>query len=95
MADPSGPLAVGGVDAAGKRGAAGPGPLALERAVRDALAHVYDPVYLQTHPLHRLLPDGPPREPSAAGRSGAGAGRALRRRLLEALAALRPEFEGR
>jgi predicted ATPase len=60
--------------------------------VRDALRHLYDPVYLQTHPLTRrvrLEDDG-----GAARRGGAPTdGTALRDRLLEAIAALRPPGE--
>jgi non-specific serine/threonine protein kinase len=63
------------------------------RQVRNALAHLYDPIYLQTHPLARAL--GPLPTTGRAGEAGdAGrvqAGRALRRRLLEAVARLRPE----
>ena len=59
--------------------------------MRDALAHLYDPVYLQTHPL--ATAPGPPA--GAAGEAPAvdraQAGRVLRRRLLDAIAQLRPE----
>jgi predicted ATPase len=72
------------------------------RQVQDALAHLYDPVYLQTHPLatpaaeHRA--DGlpavpvPPRSRREAGESGSAghASAALRRQLLDALACLQP-----
>jgi hypothetical protein len=69
-------------------------PADFAQQVRDALAHAYDPVYLQTHPLARRLV-APPGGAGASGRGGApaGAGRALRRRLLDAIAALRPEGE--
>jgi predicted ATPase len=50
-------------------------PETLEAHVRDALAHLYDPAHLQTHPLAAAL----------------GGGRALRRALEEAVDALRPE----
>ena len=53
--------------------------------MRDALAHLYDPVYLQTHPLA----SGPAAPPGEAVRVRAG--RVLRRRLLDAIAQLRPE----
>jgi predicted ATPase len=60
------------------------GPSAdFEYLVRDALIHLYDVVYLQTHPLAAL----------AAARSsdgGASRGRALRQSLLDAIEALRP-----
>ncbi|HEX5414866.1 MAG TPA: NB-ARC domain-containing protein, partial [Chloroflexota bacterium] len=53
------------------------------RQVRDALAHLYDPLYLQTHPLARLVaPDRDPRAP--------GVGKALRQVLLDAIDALHP-----
>jgi non-specific serine/threonine protein kinase len=50
----------------------------------DALAHLYDPAALQRHPLA-----GAPAAPGGAGPS-ADAGRALRQRLLEAVARFRP-----
>ena len=62
----------------------------LARLVRDALARLYDPVFLQSHPLARMLP----LPPGADGRGSAGAaraGRVLRHRLLDVLARLRPE----
>ena len=62
----------------------------LARLVRDALACLYDPVALQSHPLTRTLR----LPPGADGRGGAApalAGRVLRRRLLDAIARLRPE----
>jgi predicted ATPase len=52
--------------------------------VREALAHLYDPVYLQVHPLAQLLAREDPRV------SPAQAGRALRQRILDGIAALRP-----
>jgi predicted ATPase len=56
---------------------------AFAREVRDALAHLYDPVYLQTHPLTRLVrsdPDAPAR----------GLGKALRQLVVDAIEALQP-----
>jgi non-specific serine/threonine protein kinase len=53
------------------------------REVRDALAHLYDPAYLQTHPLAGLVPVDP------TVRAG-GLGRALRQLLVEAIDATRP-----
>ncbi|HEX2033493.1 MAG TPA: tetratricopeptide repeat protein [Chloroflexota bacterium] len=65
---------------------------AFARQVRDALRHLYDPVYLQTHPLTRFL-----RQDGAAGPAGKAAppaaGTALRRCLLDAIAALQPPAE--
>jgi predicted ATPase len=56
---------------------------AFARQVRDALAHLYDPIYLQTHPLASLVVrDANPRAP--------GVGTALRQALLEAVDALQP-----
>lgn len=52
------------------------------RLVRDALRHLHDPVYLQPHPLTRLL-IAPSETPSIAGKR-------LARLLLDAIAALRP-----
>src|SRR5262249_1863134 len=54
------------------------------RLVRDALAHLADPAYLQTHALAGLV------APAGAGWSAGRAGEALRRRLLGAIAALEP-----
>jgi non-specific serine/threonine protein kinase len=56
---------------------------AFARQVRDALAHLYDPVYLQTHPLVRLV------APATAGRSS-GVGTSLRQLLLDAIESLQP-----
>jgi hypothetical protein len=67
------------------------------RTVRDVLTHLYDPVYLQTHPLAGVLG-------SSAGSAGMGsvegnaadhaqAGRGLRRCLLGAIMRLRPEHK--
>jgi predicted ATPase len=53
--------------------------------VLDALTHLYDPVVLQTHPLARMLAAG-----GAVGATPGDAGEALRRRLLDAIAHLRP-----
>lgn len=50
----------------------------------DALAHLHDPVALQTHPLARQLCQQEPPVPASR------AGRELRQRLLDAIAALRP-----
>lgn len=52
--------------------------------VHDALAHLYDPVALQTHPLAQQLSQGDSRVPPSH------AGNALRQRLLDAIATLRP-----
>ena len=55
--------------------------------VRDALAHLYDPAYLQTHSLTRYLQTDPStRKPVL--------GRALRQCLLEAIEALHPGAGG-
>lgn len=66
----------GGVTTNGEPGAYG-------RQVRDALGQLYDPDALQRHPLAQALPSLP-------GAPAAGAGRALRQRLLDAIARLRP-----
>jgi non-specific serine/threonine protein kinase len=64
---------------------------AFPRLVRDALRHLYDPVYLQTHPLTRWAGLAPEAAPGGARRGGSVAGgAALRRCLLEAIAALQP-----
>ena len=57
--------------------------------MRDALRHLYDPVYLQTHPLTRLALSAAPGGPEAT------AGAALRRCLLETIEALQPPQSGR
>src|SRR5262245_18915825 len=57
----------------------GGGPGGFGEQVRDALAHLYDPVALRRHPLAGAL--APP--PGAA--RAADAGRALRQRLLDAI----------
>ena len=56
---------------------------ALAGLVRDALAHLYDPVALRRHAL--VAVGG-----RAGGPAGPGAGRALQRALLAAVEALRP-----
>jgi predicted ATPase len=61
-------------------------PSAFGRQVRDALAHLHDPGWLQLHPLARALPAGPDQP---------GAGRALQRALHEAIDGLRPGRGGR
>ena len=53
--------------------------------VRDALAHLYDPGHLQTHPLAALV--------DSADRTNRG--RSLQRVLLEAVEALKPAREGK
>ena len=53
--------------------------------VRDALAHLYDPGHLQTHPLAVLAAPSP---------AAPSAGRALRQALFDAVDALRPERGG-
>jgi predicted ATPase/transcriptional regulator with XRE-family HTH domain len=53
--------------------------------VHDALTHLYDPVYLQSHPLAQQLCGADLQVPPSR------AGRALRQRLLDALALFRPE----
>ncbi len=55
----------------------------FEHLVRDALAHLYDPMHLQIHPLTRLMPQMPGGRPSTVGG-------ALRRSLLDAIDSLRP-----
>jgi non-specific serine/threonine protein kinase len=55
--------------------------------VRDALAHLYDPVALRRHALAAV-------GGRAAGPAGPGAGRALQRELLAAVEALRPAGAG-
>ena len=67
---------------------AGGGQGGFARQVRDALAHVYDPVYLQTQPLARGL-GAPPGEAAGRGRATRPAEPAPR--LLDAIARLRPE----
>lgn len=73
------------------RSAASPGAAGQPTAdvpveqVRDALAHLYDPGHLQTHPLAAL----------AAGSDGTSRARALQRALLEAVEALKPVQGGR
>ena len=62
-------------------------PAEFARQVQDALAHLYDPVFLQTHPLAERLSRHDPCVPPSR------AGRALRQRLVEAIAALRPDAE--
>lgn len=54
--------------------------------VHDALSHLYDPVYLQTHSLARMLREEP-------GTDRAQAGQALRQRLIEAIEGLRPDVD--
>jgi predicted ATPase len=72
-------IAQAGADAAGDR---------FERQVRDALAHLHDPTYLQTHPLASAAARGP-------GAPSPVAARALRRDLLDAVEALSPGSAGR
>jgi predicted ATPase len=85
----------------GEEGPFAPGRLplprdAFARQVRDALVHLHDLLRLQTSPLARQVPpdrraEGPD-APSGVGAPGtSSAGKALQRRLLSALAALRPE----
>jgi predicted ATPase len=62
---------------------------AFRQQVHDALAHLYDPVYLQTHPLARHLAAAESRI------SLAQAGKDLRQRLLDAISLLHPGFEAR
>jgi predicted ATPase len=56
----------------------------FRQQVHDALARLYDPVYLQTHPLAKQLAG------TDSGRTPVLAGKALRRRLLDAIGQLRP-----
>jgi predicted ATPase len=63
---------------------AGGGPGGFVQQVRDALAHLYDPAALRRHPLAEALAPPPGAAPAA------DAGRALRQRLLDAIARLRP-----
>jgi predicted ATPase len=58
-------------------------PADFGHLVRDALAHLHDPVHLQTHPLARYLPPAPT---IRAGRTGQVLGQAL----IEAIEELRP-----
>lgn len=57
--------------------------MTFEDLVRDALLHLYDPAYLQTHPLARLV-DLPPGHPLVL------RGKRLMQVLLETIEALRP-----
>lgn len=61
----------------------------LQQQVRDALVHLHDVVYLQTHPLARIAT----LKPAAASRREAGL--ALRERLLATIEALRPTVNRR
>jgi non-specific serine/threonine protein kinase len=70
-------------DAAEGRCTAAAPTSAFGRQVRDALAHLYDPAYLQTHPLIHLIPHDPSTR-------GVSAGGALRHLLLETIESLRP-----
>ncbi len=54
----------------------------FHRLVQDAVAHVFDPIYLQTHALARLL--------VVESESTAPTGRALQTLLVEAIASLKP-----
>ena len=56
----------------------------FERQVRDALACLYDPVSLQTHPLAERVRAARPND-------SLGIGKALQACLLEAIEALRPQ----
>jgi non-specific serine/threonine protein kinase len=70
-------------------GATARAPEGFARLVREALALLYDPVALRAHPL---APRPPARDGAGAARGPAiDPGRALRHRLLEAIARLRPE----
>ncbi len=60
-----------------------PTPGQFEELVRDALHHLYDMSYLQTHPLAQLV-DSP------SGTSSAFRGKLLLQALLNAIASLRP-----
>lgn len=64
--------------------APGVSPADFPQQVQDALAHLYEPVFLQTHPLAQHLSQQDPRLPSSR------AGKVLRQRLLDGIAALRP-----
>jgi predicted ATPase len=75
---------------AARAGAPARPPDDFARQVHDALAHLYDPVTLQTHPLHRWLTRGPGAAPPAR---GAHAGRVLQQRLLDAIALLQPRVK--
>jgi predicted ATPase len=59
-------------------------PADFAQQVHDAVAHLHDPVYLQAHPLAQQL------SRQDKGVLSARAGVALQRRLLDAIAALRP-----
>src|SRR5581483_3589029 len=67
------------------RGARPVGPRQTDfgRQVREALAHLHDLAYLRAAPVARALTHGPPGRVSA--------GREVQARLLDAIAALRPE----
>src|SRR5688500_17969277 len=75
----------------GNRGGPGTsGPTAFADQVRDALAHLYDTVHLQSHALAQLVAArGSPSERDAP----AGRGRRLRRDMLDAIEALRSSGE--
>ncbi len=60
---------------------------AFGREVRDALVHLYDVSYLQTHALAPLVVRGPGSPPNA--------GRTLQQHLLEAIEGMRPVVERR
>src|SRR5688500_10041401 len=62
------------------------------RQVRDALRHLYDPVYLQTHPLARWVWSQDACDAAGRGRRSARqtAGAALQRALEDVVAALQP-----
>lgn len=60
-----------------------PLPTDFDHQVRDALNHLYDHVYLQTHSLARLIAREQPAKP-------ANAGKLLRNCLLETIESLRP-----
>ncbi|MGH2351117.1 MAG: hypothetical protein ACRDJN_05825 [Chloroflexota bacterium] len=64
------------------------------RQVRDALRHLYDPIYLQTHPLTRFVRQDADTAAGPAGKASPPTdGAALRRCLLDALAAPQPPGE--
>lgn len=63
-----------------------PDPTDFARQVQGALAHLYDPVALRTHPFAQQLIREDPRL------SAVHAGLALRQRLLDGIATLRPDI---
>lgn len=59
-------------------------PAEFERSVRDALSHLYDTVYLQAHPLARVVRRSEPRLPLSL------LGKTLHKSLLDSIETVRP-----